>query len=249
MAGVGLLVLLFLVRKSLAKRQALLGETEASWLPALAAPPIPIDDIAARPLRAPSPARDPRRREEGPAGAGRGARRQRPSDVAQQLRGWLAADSDCPRRPTATAMSENLPAPSRSPASWSRRRGSPRRKAAIMASLSARTSAEVFQHLRRTRSTSSCSRSRPRRRRPAGAQARDGGVLGGRAGPGLRVPGRHRVREGDPRAGGRRRAGDRDHGPAVDLHPRHAVRVPAQGSTRSRSSTSCSTSTRRRSRW
>ena len=53
------------------------------------------------------------------------------------------------------------------------------------------------------------------------------GVLDGRTGPGLHQPGRHRLREGRPRARARRREGARDHGAPVELHPALAVRVPA----------------------
>ena len=74
MAGIGLLVLLFLVRKSLAKRQALLGETDASWLPALEAPPIKIDELMPAAYGGPSQGEIARGREEGAAGPRRGDR-------------------------------------------------------------------------------------------------------------------------------------------------------------------------------
>jgi flagellar M-ring protein FliF len=53
-AALGGLVLIFLVRRSLKRRQALLGSAEARWMPTLQAPPIPVDDIALPP--GPSPA-------------------------------------------------------------------------------------------------------------------------------------------------------------------------------------------------
>src|SRR4051812_27981368 len=92
MAGIGLLVLLFMVRKSLARRQALLGETDASWLPALEAPPIKIDELmpayggpSAGEVQAAEKKALQNRVEE--------IAQTRPSDVAAQLRGWLAADA------------------------------------------------------------------------------------------------------------------------------------------------------------
>ena len=90
-AVAGALVLLFLVRRSLRRRQALLGSAEARWMPTLAAPPIPVDDIAlpAGPSHHELEAANKKAlqgRVEEIAG-------QRPSDVAQQLRGWLAEDS------------------------------------------------------------------------------------------------------------------------------------------------------------
>jgi flagellar M-ring protein FliF len=90
-AAAGALVLLFLVRRSLRRRQALLGSAEARWMPTLAAPPIPVDDIAlpAGPSHHELEAANKKAlqgRVEEIAG-------QRPSDVAQQLRGWLAEDS------------------------------------------------------------------------------------------------------------------------------------------------------------
>jgi flagellar biosynthesis/type III secretory pathway M-ring protein FliF/YscJ len=92
MAGIGLLVLLFLVRKSLTRRQALLGETDASWLPALEAPPIKIDELmpayggpSAGEVQAAEKKALQNRVEE--------IAQTRPSDVAAQLRGWLATDA------------------------------------------------------------------------------------------------------------------------------------------------------------
>jgi flagellar M-ring protein FliF len=92
MAGIGLLVLLLLVRKSLARRQALLGETDASWLPALEAPPIKIDELmpayggpSAGEVQAAEKKALQNRVEE--------IAQTRPSDVAAQLRGWLATDA------------------------------------------------------------------------------------------------------------------------------------------------------------
>jgi flagellar M-ring protein FliF len=90
-AVAGALLLLFLARRSLRRRQALLGSAEARWMPTLAAPPIPVDDIAlpAGPSHGELEAANKKAlqgRVEEIAG-------QRPSDVAQQLRGWLAEDS------------------------------------------------------------------------------------------------------------------------------------------------------------
>jgi flagellar M-ring protein FliF len=90
-AVAGALLLLFLARRSLRRRQALLGNAEARWMPTLAAPPIPVDDIAlpAGPSQGELEAANKKAlqgRVEEIAG-------QRPNDVAQQLRGWLAEDS------------------------------------------------------------------------------------------------------------------------------------------------------------
>ncbi|MDX6570399.1 MAG: flagellar M-ring protein FliF [Gaiellales bacterium] len=90
-AVAGALLLLFLARRSLRRRQALLGSAEARWMPTLSAPPIPVDDIAlpAGPNHHELEAANKKAlqgRVEEIAG-------QRPSDVAQQLRGWLAEDS------------------------------------------------------------------------------------------------------------------------------------------------------------
>jgi flagellar M-ring protein FliF len=90
-AVAGALLLLFLARRSLRRRQALLGNAEARWMPTLSAPPIPVDDIAlpAGPSQGELEAANKKAlqgRVEEIAG-------QRPNDVAQQLRGWLAEDS------------------------------------------------------------------------------------------------------------------------------------------------------------
>ena len=89
--ALGVLLMLFLVRRSLGRRQQLLGSSQAGWMPALSAPPIPIDDIGLP--EGPSQAqlegmnkRQLQARVEELAQA-------RPDDVAQQLRGWLAEDS------------------------------------------------------------------------------------------------------------------------------------------------------------
>jgi flagellar M-ring protein FliF len=93
MAGIGLLVLLFLVRKSLAKRQALLGETDASWLPALEAPPIKIDELMPASYNAPSQGEIHAAEKKALQGRVEEIAQNRPSDVAAQLRGWLATDA------------------------------------------------------------------------------------------------------------------------------------------------------------
>ena len=93
MAGIGLLVLLFLVRKSLAKRQALLGETDASWLPALEAPPIKIDDLMPATYGAPSQGEIHAAEKKALQARVEEIALNRPSDVAAQLRGWLATDA------------------------------------------------------------------------------------------------------------------------------------------------------------
>jgi flagellar M-ring protein FliF len=90
-AVVGALVLLFLVRRSLRRRQALLGSAEARWMPTLAAPPIPVDDIAL-PV-GPSHHELEAANKKALQGRVEEIAGQRPSDVAQQLRGWLAEDS------------------------------------------------------------------------------------------------------------------------------------------------------------
>lgn len=90
LAGLGTLMMLFLVRRSLKKRQNLLGSSEARWMPALAAPPIPIDEIelpsgpSQRELEAASKKALQSRIEE--------VAQARPADVAAQLRGWLAEE-------------------------------------------------------------------------------------------------------------------------------------------------------------
>jgi flagellar M-ring protein FliF len=91
-AGVGLLVMLFLVRKSLGRRQALLGSTDASWLPALEAPPIRIEDLMPA-LSGPSSAELAAVEKKALQGRVEEIAQSRPSDVAAQLRGWLAAES------------------------------------------------------------------------------------------------------------------------------------------------------------
>jgi flagellar M-ring protein FliF len=93
MAGIGLLVLLFLVRKSLSKRQALLGETDASWLPALEAPPIKIDELMPAAYGAPSQGEIHAAEKKALQGRVEEIAQTRPSDVAAQLRGWLATDA------------------------------------------------------------------------------------------------------------------------------------------------------------
>ncbi len=93
MAGIGLLVLLFLVRKSLAKRQALLGETDASWLPALEAPPIKIDELMPASYGAPSQGEIHAAEKKALQGRVEEIAQNRPSDVAAQLRGWLATEA------------------------------------------------------------------------------------------------------------------------------------------------------------
>jgi flagellar M-ring protein FliF len=91
-AGVGLLVMLFLVRKSLSRRQALLGSTDASWLPALEAPPIRIEDLMPS-LPGPSSAELQAVEKRALQGRVEEIATSRPSDVAAQLRGWLSAES------------------------------------------------------------------------------------------------------------------------------------------------------------
>jgi flagellar biosynthesis/type III secretory pathway M-ring protein FliF/YscJ len=86
-------VLLFLVRKSLAKRQALLGETDASWLPALEAPPIKIDELMPASYNAPSQGEIHAAEKKALQGRVEEIAMNRPSDVAAQLRGWLATDA------------------------------------------------------------------------------------------------------------------------------------------------------------
>jgi flagellar M-ring protein FliF len=90
-ALLGFLVLLFLARRSLKRRQALLGTAEARWMPTLAAPPIPVEDIEL-PV-APSPLEIAAAQKKALQAKVEDLADQRPADVAQQLRGWLAADS------------------------------------------------------------------------------------------------------------------------------------------------------------
>jgi flagellar M-ring protein FliF len=90
-AAAGALVLLFLARRSLRRRQALLGSAEARWMPTLSAPPIPVDDIALP--SGPSQGELEAANKKALQGRVEEIAGQRPSDVAQQLRGWLAEDS------------------------------------------------------------------------------------------------------------------------------------------------------------
>jgi flagellar M-ring protein FliF len=90
-AVAGALLLLFLARRSLRRRQALLGSAEARWMPTLSAPPIPVDDIALPP--GPSQGEIEAANKKALQGRVEEIAGQRPNDVAQQLRGWLAEDS------------------------------------------------------------------------------------------------------------------------------------------------------------
>jgi flagellar biosynthesis/type III secretory pathway M-ring protein FliF/YscJ len=90
-AAAGALLLLFLARRSLRRRQALLGSAEARWMPTLSAPPIPVDDIALP--AGPNPHELEAANKKALQGRVEEIAGQRPSDVAQQLRGWLAEDS------------------------------------------------------------------------------------------------------------------------------------------------------------
>jgi flagellar M-ring protein FliF len=90
-AAAGALLLLFLARRSLRRRQALLGSAEARWMPTLSAPPIPVDDIALP--ASPNPRELEAANKKALQGRVEEIAGQRPSDVAQQLRGWLAEDS------------------------------------------------------------------------------------------------------------------------------------------------------------
>jgi flagellar M-ring protein FliF len=90
-AVAGALLLLFLARRSLRRRQALLGNAEARWMPTLSAPPIPVDDIALPP--GPSQGELEAANKKALQGRVEEIAGQRPNDVAQQLRGWLAEDS------------------------------------------------------------------------------------------------------------------------------------------------------------
>ena len=190
-----------------------------------------------------------RRQQEGAAGTRRGDRRpaperRRPAAARLAGRGLLAP---CRRSDAAVGPPE--------PARGARRRGrGTSRRAARPRSWRSRSgselSAEVFKLPRGPRrSTSSCSRSPPSTTCRAEekqvvleefwaiAQAQD-----------FIVAGRHRVRQGRPRARARRREGARDHGPPVELHPASRRSSSCARSSRSRSTTSCRTSTRRRSR-
>jgi flagellar M-ring protein FliF len=91
-SGVVLLVFLFLVRKSLAKRQALLGSTDASWLPALEAPPIKIEELLPA-MAGPSAAELQAVEKKALQNKVEDIATSRPADVAAQLRGWLASES------------------------------------------------------------------------------------------------------------------------------------------------------------
>jgi flagellar M-ring protein FliF len=91
LAALGALLFLFFVRRSLKRRQALLGDAEARWMPTLAAPPIPVDEIALP--ATPSPAEIEAANKKALQGRVEELAQTRPGDVAQQLRGWLAEDS------------------------------------------------------------------------------------------------------------------------------------------------------------
>ncbi len=91
-SGIALLAFLFLVRKSLAKRQALLGSTDASWLPALEAPPIKIEELMPA-LAGPSAAELQAVEKKALQARVEDIAQTRPADVAAQLRGWLATES------------------------------------------------------------------------------------------------------------------------------------------------------------
>jgi flagellar M-ring protein FliF len=91
LTAAGLLLLLFVVRRSLRRRQALLGASEARWMPNLSAPPIPIEELAL-------PAGPSAAELEGASKKALQARVEdlaaaKPAEVAQQLRGWLSEDS------------------------------------------------------------------------------------------------------------------------------------------------------------
>ncbi len=90
-AVAGALVLILLTRRSLRRRQALLGSAEARWMPTLSAPPIPVDDIALP--AGPNSNEIEAANKKALQGRVEEIAGQRPSDVAQQLRGWLAEDS------------------------------------------------------------------------------------------------------------------------------------------------------------
>ena len=90
LAALGLLVMLFFTRRALKRRQSLLSTTDTSWLPALEAPAIRVEDLMPQ-VEGPSQAeleaikkKQLQDRVEGIAG-------DRPQEVAMALRGWLAA--------------------------------------------------------------------------------------------------------------------------------------------------------------
>lgn len=91
-AAIGFLLFLFLVRRSLKKRQALLSSTDAAWLPALEAPPIKIEELlpgATGPSEAELAAVHKKRLQ----GQVEELATQRPQEVAMALRGWLGTES------------------------------------------------------------------------------------------------------------------------------------------------------------
>jgi flagellar M-ring protein FliF len=91
LALAGLAAMLFLVRRSLRRRQALLASTDASWLPALEAPPIKIEELMPT-LAAPSEAQLAGHQKKQLQERIEELATNRPSEVATQLRGWLATD-------------------------------------------------------------------------------------------------------------------------------------------------------------
>ena len=90
LALVGLLAPLSFVRKSLRRRQDLLATTDASWLPALEAPPIKIEDLMPA-IGGPSEAELAGHQKKQMQARIEELAAERPSDVAMQLRSWLSA--------------------------------------------------------------------------------------------------------------------------------------------------------------
>jgi flagellar biosynthesis/type III secretory pathway M-ring protein FliF/YscJ len=91
-AAIGLLLFLFLVRRSLKRRQALLSSTDSAWLPALEAPPISIEELLPG-QSGPSEAEVAALKKKRLQGAVEEMATQRPQEVAMALRGWLSAEN------------------------------------------------------------------------------------------------------------------------------------------------------------
>jgi flagellar M-ring protein FliF len=91
-AAIGFLLFLFLVRRSLKRRQALLSSTDSAWLPALEAPPISIEELLPG-QTGPSEAEVAALKKKRLQGAVEEMATQRPQEVAMALRGWLSAEN------------------------------------------------------------------------------------------------------------------------------------------------------------
>ncbi len=88
-AAIGLILLLFIVRRSLKRRQALLGTTDTSWLPALEAPRSASRSSCRRPTARRRPSLEALKKKQLQDRV-EGIATERPQEVALAIRGWLA---------------------------------------------------------------------------------------------------------------------------------------------------------------